>query len=820
MSPSHAHRTAQTLVAGALALAAGAVPLLLPGSAEAGSSVVTDGFDRSVRSGWGAPSTGGAWSSVGGSATSVGGSEGTVTGIQGGRSFRAHQPAVSVADVDVRAELTLPVGKSFQYSVESRRQRDGSSYSSRVRLDATGKVHLDLLRSKAGALTLLKEATLDLKAATGSRVAVELSTTAAAPVVVQGKVYRVGQTEPGWQLTALDSAAGALTRAGSTGVMAYNGAGNPTVTLRTQTFAATRVSPGSGVVTGPAPSTSSAKGLAVSHGAGAVGSARYPAPADALFVAPSGSDANPGTRAEPYKTLAKALTRNRSGQTIVLRAGTYHESVVVAPGHAATIQPYPGEKVWFDGTRTVKGFTASGGAHVARWTVKLDASPTYTKGAPDGKATGWQFVNPARPMAAHPDMVWIGSTEQKQVKSRSLVKAGTFYVDTAKGKLYLGSNPAGKTVRSADLQSAFSLRAPGTVLRGFGIRRYAPSVWQQGAVTSYYERMTLDNLTVLDSATSGIGFYKPGSTIKNTTVAGSGQIGIQASYADGLVLDDVSLRDNNDEGFNPAPSAGGIKITTTRGVTLRNSELLRTNGNQFWTDQSTYDVTLTGNEILKGSRWGVVLEISSLATVTDNIIAGNAHDGIMVQNTDKVKIWNNTIVGNRRAIAVVQDSRRIQQLGVSGHDKRRAQPDLSMPWVIGNSSVGNNVLSAGKGATAVLAVEAYELTMDAGRLGIAVNGNVYAQTALGTPKAAVTWARKGAQPHQFVLLEDYRGTTGQEQDGLHALLPAPVDAAYRPASTITARTAAVAQPLPADVAERAGRAAGTRQLGAWSRPTA
>lgn len=831
-------RAAKVLLTAALTLAAGAAPLLLPQTADAATALVVDGFDRSVSSGWGKADAGGTWADmIGGSSTSVAGSEGRVTGIQGGRSFRAYQKAVAAEDAEVRAEFTVPAARDFIYTIEARKQADLSAYLARGRIDPTGKFHVEVLRTKGTTLTMLKEMTLDMPVVVGQKVVLKLSATGDSPVIVKAKLFPAASAEPGWQVTFLDTAAAALTTPGYAGLQAYNGGANSAITLATQTFTVTDVTPEAPPVeptsgptepTGPttteptiAPPPPPPARLATKRGADPVGSATYPVPGNALFVSSTaGSDSNPGTEARPFRTLNKALTKNWSGQTVVLRAGTYHESVLVAPGHAATIQPYPGEKVWFDGTRRVDGFTPAANGFVASgWDVEFDSSPTDTKGAPDGTAPGWRFLNPDFPMAAHPDMVWIGDREQKQVGSLAALTPGTFYVDYATDKLYLGSDPGEQEVRASDLQSAFSLRAPGTVLRGFGIQRYANSVWQQGVVTAYWERMTLDNMTILDSATGGIGFFKPNSTIKNTTIDGSGQLGIHVSYADNFVMDNVSVTDSNDENFNPAPSAGAIKVGTTRGVVLRNSELLRTAGNQFWADQSTFDITVTGNEIMDGGRYGIVLEISSVATVADNIVAGNAMDGVLVADTDKVQIWNNTIVGNRRAVAFTQDTRRIENLKISGHDPRRPQPDLTMPWVIGNSSVSNNVLAAGRDAVSVLSVEAYELLHDASELGIRVNGNVYSQTALGVPNAVVVWARKGAQPYRFVMLDDFRDNTGQESLSSNPVVTSPVDGAYRPVSVVSSKVTEIAQPLGVDVANRSGRTVGEKGLGAWSRPT-
>ncbi len=143
-------------------------------------------------------------------------------------------------------------------------------------------------------------------------------------------------------------------------------------------------------------------------------------------------------------------------------------------------------------------------------------------------------------MAAHPDAVWIDGVEQTQVGSVERSSRPAPSTSTTRPTSSTSApNPSGKTVEASTLSQAVSLRAPGTTLRGIGFRRYADSVWQQGVITAYYPSMTLENVVVADSATAGIGIFKPGSTLRNVTVTGSGQIGMQASLADGLVVDNV-----------------------------------------------------------------------------------------------------------------------------------------------------------------------------------------------------------------------------------------------------------------------------------------
>ena len=134
-----------------------------------------------------------------------------------------------------------------------------------------------------------------------------------------------------------------------------------------------------------AQATTTAVANTAARGSLPVGSASYPVPSGAMFVSPSGSDANPGTASAPKRTVKAAVAASASGRTIVLRKGTYHEAVVIPAGKALTIQAYPKEAVWFDGTRTVTGFTKAGSAWVAPWTVKFDSSPTDSWGSPTAR---------------------------------------------------------------------------------------------------------------------------------------------------------------------------------------------------------------------------------------------------------------------------------------------------------------------------------------------------------------------------------------------------------------------------------------------------
>ena len=80
-----------------------------------------------------------------------------------------------------------------------------------------------------------------------------------------------------------------------------------------------------------------------------------------FYVAPSGSDANPGTRTRPLATIQAAVDRLLPGDTCLIRGGTYRETVTFLysgmPGKPITLKPYGSEKVTVSGCDPVAGWT-------------------------------------------------------------------------------------------------------------------------------------------------------------------------------------------------------------------------------------------------------------------------------------------------------------------------------------------------------------------------------------------------------------------------------------------------------------------------------
>jgi hypothetical protein len=106
----------------------------------------------------------------------------------------------------------------------------------------------------------------------------------------------------------------------------------------------------------------------------------------ALYVASDGDDANPGTLAEPFKTLAKArdVARTRTGAmtsdlTVYVRGGTYPQTSTLGFGNADSgsggfyvkYVAYPGERPLITGGKPITGWKDAGNG-----LYSADAGPT------------------------------------------------------------------------------------------------------------------------------------------------------------------------------------------------------------------------------------------------------------------------------------------------------------------------------------------------------------------------------------------------------------------------------------------------------------
>jgi parallel beta-helix repeat protein len=524
---------------------------------------------------------------------------------------------------------------------------------------------------------------------------------------------------------------------------------------------------------------------------------RYAVPAGAVFVTAGGGTGGAGTESSPYESVATAVSKAVSGQTLVLRGGTYRESVKIPSGKALTIQPYPGEAVWFDGAGPVTGWVRSGSTWVvSNWTYLFDHRVSFGAGQDESS----RYVDPAYPMAGYGDAVWINGVELTQVGSESAVTTGTFYVDETNKRLVIGSDPTGKLVEASKIAKAMQIQGAGTTVRGVGIKRYAAQLALFGAVSYEANNVTFENDVIADNATLGVGGWGDNATFRNVTVSGNGLLGIHGDKAPGLRVLDSVVSGNNDQRFKSQPVSAGLKITDSDGVRIEGNQITSNLAAGLWFDVTMRNWVVAGNTISSNTE-GIVVELSGHGVIADNYLARNSKAAVGIFNSNAVQVWNNTMDSNSRSLQFLQDARR---------NTNSATKDY-VPWVSGDITISNNVVAYGNGPCPILL---QHLQGQPDEMGVEIDHNVYgAPTNLLTEVGCSTEGDGSIQ--RFGSLVGWSRATGDDTGSRVYEGPPLLRSDGRPEPTVLRAVEQVAAPLPGDVADVLGRSPGGRWLGAY-----
>lgn len=808
-------------------------------AAAAPQGLVIDSFSRMETSGWGQADSGGSYAltTVGsGASASVNGSAGLLGPISVGRSVTATLPAVKVTDIQVQSAVTLPAsltsGASVFHGVLARTQSNGSTYRGKVQVSAAGNVGLSLSRTNANVESNLAFGPSGIHSKPGTKVHVQLMVVGSSPVTLSVRTWLDGATVPGWQLEYSDASGARIVAAGAVGLWDYVSGGSSPVkvliddlsaelvttapvtsstssTKTTTVVSTTAVAPTttklSTTPVAPAPTTSTAAPPPVSNGSrgsAAVGSTTYAVPSGALFVSPSGNDASAGTSGAPLLTVSAAVAKATAGQTIVLRGGIYHEFVRITKSNL-TIQAYPNEAVWFDGSSSVSGWTKAGSVWVHNgWSTRFDASASFSTG------TNYPgMVTAAHPMAAHPDEVFVGGIQLSQVGSASQVAKGTFAVDYAAKTITIGTDPASGEVRASDLEKAFTVIGSHVTLQGLGVRRFATPVPMMGSINSGGSGNTFRNIFWSSNATLGISIGGAGNTLDHVTVGSSGLLGIHGNYADNVTIENSIITNNNLERFNPTPTSSGIKLTKSRNIRIANNTISNNLASGFWCDQSCYNMTIVNNAANSNLTAGIETEISDTGIVAGNTATGNLQ-GIYVLDTGNLKIFNNALGGNcLQDLAMIQDARRQARPTGGQNDPRYPVPDPNDPWLVRNNKVANNVFGSG-GYFQVYVLDK-ETKTPADSMNISVQGNLFNARVTTVNPALIAW---GGDAN---VIQSRFDTVAAMKAKNTSWINAQTSIS-KPLESMSGDIAAdigVAVPLPGDVASTLGQAFGVKRIG-------
>lgn len=534
----------------------------------------------------------------------------------------------------------------------------------------------------------------------------------------------------------------------------------------------------------PYASSAAAAGDLTSGRGTVLGSTLYAIPAGAIHVSSSaGSDSNSGTAQSPVRTVTRAVSLAASGGTIVLRGGTYHESVVV--GKKLTIQNYPNEVVWFDGSSAVTNWTRSGSVWTAPWST-FYAPQKYPGG-----------VRSDYPYAGHPAQVFVNGQSLREVGSASQVVAGTFFADASGRRLVIGSDPTGQSVRASDLTYALHM-ATDVTLRGFGVRRYATTKEPRGAIVMDPAGGLFEHLVVSDNSSIGMALSGADKVIRNVIVERNGMIGVGMNRTDNLSIKDSIFRGNNAERFPVLPQAAALKIHKSTKAHFTNNLVADTHlAAGLWFDGFNSDVTIVGNDFINNGEVQLNYEISRRAVIADNVFQGGKK-AIDVRDSESVNIYNNLIRGyTLMGIFIPQDDRWRNPPGDKPADfALRTQ----------NIAIVNNVMACGTRFQIFGQDESSGMSMSDFKP--TISGNLLSPTQRSPELNIAGWGLANNGFEFITTLSQLQAKNSTWKNRQHTTcVPNPHE------QVSEASLAELAVPLPASVASATGTTAGVKKVG-------
>lgn len=485
----------------------------------------------------------------------------------------------------------------------------------------------------------------------------------------------------------------------------------------------------------------------------------YPVPSGAVVVATTGSDLAAGTITAPFATIRHAVSTAPAGATIVVRRGVYREALGTIV-RRVTIQPYPHEQVWVDGSTPVRGFTrdASGAWSAAGWNPSLCRTCH-----PD------VLVTAANPAAGLPDQVFIDGVPLTEVAARVQLRPGTFYVDAGRHVLVLGDDPTGHSVEATVLERAVQFNgagAAGSVVRGIGFRRFSPRYTMDVPATLVVNTadVVLAHNTVEWSATRAVSVLAARAVVVDNTFTHSGMNALHANTADWLVVARNRVTDSNEQRWSIAPThlgqIAGIKLTTTQHAVVRDNVFAGNHCNGIWYDLQSYDGTIVNNIVTDNDGIGIEYESSAHGLIAGNVVAANGKAGVKISGSTFVDVVNNSIAGNLGP-----------QIGIYDDPRSTTDPALRALDITQDTSrirLVGNIIAAPANATMPL-LESFDATrprhLASSQMIASQNHNLWAQPS-GTLRAAVTWQPDLVTNSHWASVDAFVQATGREASSI------------------------------------------------------
>jgi parallel beta-helix repeat protein len=377
---------------------------------------------------------------------------------------------------------------------------------------------------------------------------------------------------------------------------------------------------------------------------------------DALRIGPSSVVPCIGVQIRPGQEAADVVANYPTGTTFCFASGLHRITRTIAPKANQIIGS--DEDAVLTGSVPLTGWTATGGD----WVVKGVLPAAYGR-------TGQCEDNVAN-ICYLREQLFLDGKHLTRVATREKVVPGTFFGDYAANAVFLGDNPAGRSVEMSKTPTAIQSTATGVTVRGLTIEHFATAP-QAGAIVLGPKWKVVANDIRWNHAVGAMLVNADGAALERNLIQYNGQLGIgQYSTVNGAISDN-QVSNNNTDGFWIADwESGGIKTTWSTGGAVTGNVIQDNLGVGLWSDAYDDGRTFSDNQIVDNAADGIRYEIGRNGVIENNTITGNGlgtgrgsgtslwdGGGINVNTSTNVQVRNNVVTGNVNGISIQSRTR-------------------------------------------------------------------------------------------------------------------------------------------------------------------
>jgi hypothetical protein len=355
---------------------------------------------------------------------------------------------------------------------------------------------------------------------------------------------------------------------------------------------------------------------------------------------PQAADTAAGTREAPLKTISAAAKMAQAGDTVVVAAGIYRESVTLTNSGAE------GKPIVFQSETKHQAIIS--GADVLR-DPQDDGAGVFSY--PIAK------VLPVAWLGGTPQWVYLNGLPLERAETPDRLVPGTFYLDMKNQRVRV-TLPEDEDITKVTLEYACREGLLAAVkpindihLKGFTLKHTANWFRGHGPIYGTGQRWLVEDNHIRWTSYGGVKVTNSNAFIvRNNLIEWAGADGVGGNFNVDLLFENNTVRNNNWRSFDWGMEGGGSKFSCTIDCRYTGNVFAYNYGPGLWTDAMGTGTLYEKNILHDNSNRALFSEINWDEVIQDNICYNTGEPGISISNGPGMVIRRNIVFNNATGI--------------------------------------------------------------------------------------------------------------------------------------------------------------------------